>query len=147
MMGLGLRIFLVDDDDALERLSVAKFERLFRHDPQEMLPQYAGRRVRYALAIVELVNRKPVELVHAEYSFLHFDSEGRMDTAEMEKAARLALEALSPIFTNRERPQVVDARHRFAKKRFDDRYKWTPSRDLRSEIFKAIFGKRQPDLF
>lgn len=55
-MGIGLRIFLVNDDDSLERLAVARYERLLRRDPEECLPQYAGKRVRYALVAYEVEN-------------------------------------------------------------------------------------------
>ncbi|NVL92265.1 MAG: hypothetical protein HWN71_04420 [Desulfobacterales bacterium] len=86
-MGLGLRIFLVNDDDSLQLLSLAKFERLCRRDPGERLPQYAGKRVRYALVVLEVVNGKPIDINRVQYSYLCFDSEGRINTAEREKQA------------------------------------------------------------
>jgi len=76
-MGIGLRIFLVNDDDSLERLAVARYERLLRRDPKERLPQYAGKRVRYALVAYEVENRIPVEILKIEYNYLSLDSEGR----------------------------------------------------------------------
>ncbi len=62
-MGLGSRIFIVNDDQSIEKLSLARFERLFRQDPDERLSKYAGKRVKYAHVILELKNRKPVEVV------------------------------------------------------------------------------------
>ena len=41
--------------------------------------EYAGKRVRHALVVVDLVNRRPVEIVHAEFAWVAFDSEGRLD--------------------------------------------------------------------
>ncbi len=94
-MGLSIRIFIVDEDDALHRLALVRYQRLLRDDPDESIPEYAGMRVRYALIVVDLVNRRPVEIVHAEFSWLSFDSEGRLDRSEKEKEARLAMESLS----------------------------------------------------
>ena len=140
-MGTGLRIFLVNDDDCLERLSVARFERLVRRDSQERIPQCAGKRVRYAMVVLELENRKPLGIRGIEYAFLHFDSEGRIDAIEWEKEARLAMEVLPPLVNGRERSQVVDARYRFWRKRYDHEYKWIPNPEVEAAIVEAIFGK------
>ena len=47
-MGIGIRVFLVDDDDSIKRLPLTRYERLARRDPKERLPQHAGKRVRFA---------------------------------------------------------------------------------------------------
>lgn len=142
-MGISLRVFLVNDDDSLQRLSLARFERLRRREPEERLPEYAGRRVRYALVILQVADRKPLEILRIQYSFLHFDSEGRIDTAEQERQGRLAMEMIHPVVTERRRPQVVESRHKFAQKRYQDRYKWTPSPEIEAAIVEAIFSKNR----
>ena len=81
-MGIGLRVFLVNDDDSLERLAVARYDRLLRRDPGECLRQYAGKRVRYALVAYEVENRKSLKILRMEYNYLFLDSEGRIDPAE-----------------------------------------------------------------
>ena len=60
-MGLSIRIFIFEDDDTIKRLPLALYERLRKRDPNERLLEYAGKRVRYALIVVDLVNRKPIE--------------------------------------------------------------------------------------
>ena len=62
-MGLSIRIFIVEEDDTLKRLPMTRFDRLLKRDPNESLPKYAGKRVRYALIVVELINRRPIEIV------------------------------------------------------------------------------------
>jgi hypothetical protein len=96
------------------------------------------------MAIVEVAGRKPLEIRRIQYSFLHFESEGRIDPAQREGEARLAMEMLPPQAEEEERPHVVDARYRFAKKRFDDEYKWTPTPEIEAAIVEAIFGKERP---
>jgi hypothetical protein len=113
---------------------------LLRDDPEESLPEYAGKRVRHALLVVDLVNRRPVEIVHTEFAWLSFDSEGRLDRSEKEKEIRLSMQAIPPLLDEKDSEQLVDARHRFAKKRYDSEYRWKPSPEIEAAIFPAIFG-------
>jgi hypothetical protein len=142
-MGIGLRIFLINHDDSIQRLWLARYERLLRNDPAEMLPEYAGRRVRYAMVMLEVAGRKPLEIVRMQYSFLDFDSEGRIDASEREREAKLAMEMLPPLAKKVESGHLVDARHKFAQRRYDGRYKWTPNPETEVAIMEAIFGKER----
>jgi hypothetical protein len=139
-MGLGTRIFIVKEDDSIERLSLKRYNRLIKGNPDERLLQFAGKRIRYALMVLEMMNRKPVEILMAEYSFLTFDSEGRLDVSEREKSIRLAMNMLEPIASEQKSRKVIDVKHKFAKRRFDDRYLWKPSPEIETAIQRAIFG-------
>ena len=44
-----------------------------KRDPNERLFKYASKRVRYALIVVDLFNRRPIEIVKDEFGFLFFD--------------------------------------------------------------------------
>jgi len=139
-MGTGLRVFLVNDDGSLKRFPLARFERLFQHNPEERLPQYAGKRVRYVLVIVDLVNREPVEIISIQYAILTFDSEGKIDAAELEKEMRLGVNMV-PIGTTEDIScKVVDVEHRFLQRRYENRYLWKPTPEIEEAIVKAIFG-------
>ena len=142
-MGIGLRIFLVSDDDSIKRLAVARYDRLLRRDPEECLPHYGGKRVRYALVTYEVVNRIPGEILKIEYNYLSLNSEGRIDAGEQEKEWRLAVDLFPPVLPKKERRQVIDARHLFAKRRYDAKYRWRPSRELEVAILNAVFGKNR----
>jgi hypothetical protein len=139
-MGLGTRIFIVRADDSLQRLTLKRYNRLIKGYPDEGLIQYAGKRIRYALIVLEMINRKPAEILMAQYSFLAFDSKGRLDAGEREKAARLAMDTLELILPGKKPERLIDAKHKFAKKRFDDRYIWKPTPDIETAIQRAIFG-------
>ena len=89
-MGLGTRIFIVNDDDTLKRMPMKRYHRLFRQDPEERFSEYADNRIRYVLVVLELENRKPVEILRNQYSYLAFDPQGRLREDEREKAARLS---------------------------------------------------------
>ena len=138
-MGITVWIFIVNDDDSIQRFPLARFERLIERDPNERLPQYAGKRVRYVEGAVELEQRKPVDILRILYLILPLDSEGRIDAAEQEKGRRLGAEMMPPIVMDRDSKQVIEAGYRFAKKRFDNEYRWIPTPEIEAAILKAIF--------
>ena len=140
-MGLSLRIFLVNDDDSLKRLPLAKYQRMLRHKSRDCLPDYADKRVRYVMVVLDLLDREPVEILRIDYAFLKFDSKGRIDQSEKKNEARLAMESLSAIGQEQESEHLVDARHLFARKRYSDRYKWEPSLELEEKIIGAVLGE------
>jgi hypothetical protein len=140
-MGAGFRIFLVDDDDSLHRLPMARYQRLRRREPGESLPQFAGKRVRCAMVVLEVVRGNPISIDHIDYYMLTFDDEGRVDTAELEKEARLAVEALPPYIDEEQSGRVIDARTHFAKKRYQHEFKWTPTPEIQAAIVSEIFNK------
>jgi len=139
-MGLGTRIFIVNDDDTLKRMPIKRYHRLFKRDPEERFLEYAGNRIRYVLVVLELKNRKPEKILKIQYSYLAFDLEGRLREDEREKAARLSLNMINPMPSEQESNHVIDARYKFAKKRFDREYRWEPSPEIETAIFKAILG-------
>jgi len=139
-MGLGTRIFIVKEDDSLQRLTLKRYNRLIKGHPNEGLMQCAGKRIRFVLIVLEMINRKPVEVLMTEYSFLTFDSNGRLDAGEREKAARLAMDTLEPILPGKSFGSIMDAKPKFAKKRFDYQYLWEPMPEIEFVIQKAIFS-------
>jgi len=98
--------------------------------------------VRYALVILELVNRKPVEIEEIQYSYLTFDAQGRLDPADFEKQVRLAMEVVGSLDSAQKHERIIYARHRFAEKRLQDQYRWIPSPELETAILNAALRKR-----
>jgi hypothetical protein len=137
-MGVGLRIFIVNDDNSLERLSLKKYERLMERTPGISFPQYAGKRVRYAEVAIEFENRKPVEVLRMEYFIMHFDSKGRIDSTARDDERRLGVNLIAPIHFETD-PVVIDAQHHFAKKRFDHQFRWKPTPETEMAILQTIF--------
>ena len=141
-MGMGSRLFLIDDDDSLQRLSVEKLGRLIRFDKGVALPRYAGKRIRCAMAVLEVVGRQVQTIRHIDYFMLPFDDKGRVDEKEWTRGVRLALELLPSGLEGMHPKQVVDAGHRFMKKRYDREFKWRPSQEIEQKIVSAILGLR-----
>ncbi len=140
-MGVSVRVFIIEEDDTVHKLSHAAFERLTRQDPNEFLPKYTGQKVRYALIAVQMKNRKPVDILHTEESFFTFDSNGRLDFADREEMIKLVFGRLTPINKNQPKKKVVDARHHFAKKKYKSKFTWDPTPQIAETIVGMIFGK------
>ena len=140
-MGLSIRVFIVEEDDTIKRLPLARYERLLKRDPDERLSRYAGKRVRYALLVVDLVNRRPIEVVRDEFAYLDFDEEGRFKEPEHEKEESSALDMLDFFSLEQQDKRVIDARHKFARKRYFDKHRWEPTDQIVTAIAEAIFGK------
>ncbi|MBW1727432.1 MAG: hypothetical protein JRF31_04475 [Deltaproteobacteria bacterium] len=137
-MGVGLRIFIVNDDNSLKRISLKKYERLMKRDPDISFPQYAGKQVRYAEVAIEFENRRPAEILRMEYFIMHFDSKGRIDGTVQDDIMNLGVNLAPPIHFETD-PVVIDAQHLFAKKRFDHQFRWKPTPEIEMAILKTIF--------
>ena len=140
-MGTSSRIFFINKDDTLRRIPFARYERLMARDPVECFPEYRDKNVKTALAFVEFYNRKPYELIAIQYSLLSLDGEGRIDVDDFEKGMHLGAEMLTPVESDPDYPNVVDAQGLFAIKKYHDRYSWTPTQEIETAIINAIFGK------
>ena len=139
-MGVSVRVFLVDDNDSLQRISMARLDRLLHFDRAANFPQYAGKRMRCAMVFVEVAGRRVLSIRNIDYFLLMFDDEGRINKEEWEKGMSLGMELL-PFIPDKEHPkQVINAQHRFAKRRYEHEFKWKPSRKVEEAIVAAILG-------
>ena len=138
-MGFGFRIFLVDENDKIIRIHATRFDRIRNRDPKESLPQYKNTRIRYAMVILELENRKPIAVVRIDYGYLAFDLEGRVDQKFLDSEGKVAMSMLSFGSFNEDPSGVVYAGHKFAKKRFKNEFTWLPSPELEQTIIHKVF--------
>ena len=139
-MGMGIRIYLVNEDDTLQRLSHARYERLFRREKRESLLRYACKRVRCVMLFLEVKNRKPLSISWTEYSYLAFDSEGKFDKKEWEDAFPLIAHMLPPQEEEKRPRKIIDAKERFARKKYQNEYRWEPTPELEKAIRDEVFG-------
>lgn len=103
-MRIGCRVFLIDDNDSLQRISIERLTRLLHFDRRISLQQYAGKRIRCAMIFLEVAGREVLSVRNIDYFLLPFDVKGQIDKKEWEKALRLGMELLSPIL-NEEHPK------------------------------------------
>src|ERR1700730_2544633 len=146
-MGVGVRVFFVESDDGLRRISLRRFDGLIDHrEGVKPLPEYAQERLRYAFVILETENRKPVAITHTDYAILTFDEMGRVDGDDLDTQGRLAAEMLSLPLTENSQGSVIDARSQFSQKLYAHNYRWEPSPQITEAIKTAIFGQKKSPL-
>ena len=138
-MGIGCRVFFVDDNDSLQRISMARLDRLLHFGRRESLQPYAGKRIRCAMVFLEVAGRQVLSIRNIDYFLLPFDAKGQINKKEWEKALRLGMDLLPPLFNEEHPKKVIDAQHRFAKRRYEHEFKWKPSRKVEDAIVAAVF--------
>jgi|ERR1700722_13311855 len=138
-MGIAHRMFMIDQQDRLYRLSSEKFYAMLQTPSSYRFPQFAGRRVRAAGIGVEFVNRQPTEVVKATYDIVTFDKRGcfQAETFLAQQSSRAEL-AMAPLIADRDgKTEVVEARSRFVA----HGGRWTPTRALARAIEDAALGR------
>jgi hypothetical protein len=145
-MRTGIRVSLVDDNDFIHRISYARLNRLVDGKRGEVLPQFGGKRMRCAMVWLDVTGNKPLRIRKIDYFFLPLDGEGRINTIEWERQMHSAVDLLSAgVPTGPRTKNVIDARHRFAKRRHDHEYSWKPTRKIEQTIIAQIFGEKAAD--
>ena len=124
-MGTGVRIFVIGTDGDLRKWSYKRFERVF--DGEEAVPEFAGRRLQYAMLFLDLEERKPVSVKYAEWRVLRIDGNGLHNPTA---AMRAAMDAISPAPLP---AAIVDARARFNRRAST----WTPTPKQKAAILEA----------
>jgi hypothetical protein len=137
-MGMGCRVFLIDDNDSLQRISMERLTRLLHFDRRESLQQYAGKHTRCAVVFLEMAGRQVLSIRNVDYFLLPFDSKRQINKKEWEKGIRLGMELLPPILNEEHPKKVIHAQHRFAKRRYEHEFKWKPSRKVEEAIVAAV---------
>jgi hypothetical protein len=141
-MGLGVRVFFVENEGRVKRISLKRFQRLIDSGNVERLPEYAGQRLRIADVILEVKGRKPVAIERIDRAILVFDGTGRVDRGQEQKQGRLAVASLPWPMPESNEKSVIDARSRFAKKLIAHEYSWRLTPDVEEAIERAIFVKK-----
>jgi len=52
-------------------------------------------------------------------------------------------EFLSSVVRKGKKSNLIEAQHRFLKKRYDHEFTWKPNRKIKEEILTYLFGKRR----
>ena len=142
-MGTSIRHILVDENDEVFHLRNNLFQRLWDQTPSVMLPQFVGRRVRWAEAAVQLQDRKPVRILRVVFCYLYFDRQGRLNQERVMKDSVLMMEAGLGNIAAKRTGSVIDALSRFAARRRDHEATWKPSPALARQIYDAALDAKE----
>ena len=65
--------------------------------------------------------------------------EGRINKKKWETGMRLGLELLPPLLNEEHSKQLINARHRVAKRRYENEFRWKRGRKIKEAIVSALF--------
>ena len=91
--------------------------------------------------MLDVLGRTPLGIRHIEHFMLSFDAEGRIDTNEWDREIQLVGEMVDSHVGESLDAKLVDARGRFARKRYFHEFKWIPTPRVKENIITTIFGK------
>jgi hypothetical protein len=138
-MGLSSKLFLLAADDTLYALASSAFMRMLRREDVSRAPDFAGKRVRQASIVVEVVEGTPSRMVHWTFSILDFDADGLLDVERLstQQFARLddPFEPAGP--AQRKGGSIIDAARRFVARGGS----WEPDKRLLRRIEAAALGQ------
>lgn len=133
-MSISIRAFLVDSEGVPKRFPYTRFDRLLNGDPGERVPHLAGRDALFALASVELLDRRPTRLLRVDYMRIRMDDSGQVDENERQRGLALALGSVDLMGERDERTNLVRAEHVFLKRQYRHEFSWQPSPEQQAEI-------------
>ena len=93
------------------------------------------------MVFVEVAGRQVLYIRNVDYFLIPFDDKGRINKKEWEKGMRLGMELLPPLHDEEHPKKVIDAQHRFAKRRYEHEFKWKPSRKVEEAIVATVFDE------
>jgi hypothetical protein len=145
-MGFSVRAFLVNDRGDLERFSYARFQRLWRRDPNEYVPGRAGAYVCLAIAYIETFGGAPSRIKHTDYIRLKLGPDGRLDKDAQWRSLSLAAGSMDLPALVPDPDQLIRAEHVFYRRQYQREFCWVPSRAQEQSLVRLIKeqGRRRP---
>ena len=134
------RKFIVGPGNILYRLASKHFAAMLDDPENHRLLRFAGQRVRFVDAIVELRDRAPCAVVRLVYEILAFDAQGRFDSHTFKRQNWALVELqMNPVLgqATTSDSEVVDASSRF----IAQGGRWQPSPELVRRIHQAALGE------
>lgn len=140
IMGVSVRYLFVEPDDSVVLMSMARYGRIA--SGQGRVAKFAGKSVRVAEIVVDLLDRRPVAIKRSSYFLMQFTAEGKVDLLAEEERTRAAVDlaAGAVLGDARREGNLVPASSRFAKRRLEAS-QWEPSYQLRKRLIEAALGQ------
>ncbi len=137
-MSIGVRRFLLFEDGSFRPVSARVLEEIIHGS---LFPEFAGQKVTYVIAFLELLDGKPSVLEHVEGGVMQFDERGSAEKSWEEKLREAArsLEGGTPTDG-----KVVDISSKLASRRHRETHHWVPGPVVVRQISQAIWPKQYP---
>ena len=129
-----VRYFFVGEDESLNRIPLARYQRIFNRAQRIRL--YAGKSLRFIEAVVERDEDGTEKLVNACFLQHQFDEQGLWDENDKDRSIRGAMEAASAVGKGPYMQTLYRAEH-------IDPFRWNPTAELVELLTHAIRTKKK----
>ena len=134
--------FIVHDDGSFYRINKRTFYRILEQRDDELHPEFAGQRVKYAEISVSLDGyKRPLAVHRTSFGVLAFDQGGKIDDEQIMKIQAAVVEAF-PRIGEFEHPELTDARAARANEEVDREFGWEPSPFLVKQLCDAALTNK-----
>jgi hypothetical protein len=131
---LKIRYFFVGEDDSLNRIPLARYQRIF--DRAQPITLYVGKSLRFIEAIVERNDDGNEDLVNAYFLRHQFDEHGLWNADEKRQHMRAAMEVISAVGKGAYMEELSRRDH-------IDPFRWKPTAELRERLVAAVRTKKK----
>ena len=140
-MNLSSRVFAILEDNTVVKLPNNKLNKLHKFDKNTSFSEFKNKKIKIAMFLIELKNRKPYSILEEFYSYYEFDKNGRLDEDKYFEQMRLHLDTadLIPVEKKEFGSNVIDGTSEFYKKRIETQYQWFPTNILKNNLHLQIF--------
>jgi hypothetical protein len=135
---MAFRIVLLDPAGKLQRFPATRYWKLFDHESGGRVPECAGDWARFAEAVVELVDRKPVRIVRAGFYRFKIEADGRPDANSFQEQMRLAVATLGG---RQAEGNLLSHEGLWANQALRDRFQWKPTPFQARRIRRLLMGE------
>ena len=142
-MGMGVRAFVFEDHGTIRKVSSKVISDMLMGKSHVAFPEYAGKRIRFAVIFVDMVDRKPKRITRTEFLQVGFDSKGRADGQESTEKMRLAGTVLSGSFSDSSDSNDIleSLQPDLAGLKYKDKYRWNPSPSEIRSLKELVFNR------
>jgi hypothetical protein len=136
-MRVAFRHFLLDSEGTLYLLPSAALDRMLHNPTRHRLARFAGRRVRSAEVVVEMMNGRPLVVLRSVFNMLTFKSDGTMVSPLRDRHVRARAELALALDSPAPRASVAEASTRFVARGGQ----WKPPPALVRRIEQTALGR------
>ena len=132
------RMFVCTSQGEIRRFPVAKYDRLFARE--DIAPEFGGKEIRFASVLVIEESGHVVGVMVRDAMRLRFDRTGKLSRAWYEAMMKASVELYSAYMAEqsvgKSLGNVLLAKHRFVKRRFDHGFHWRPTKGEKHEMIR-----------
>jgi len=134
--GIGVRIIVFHNDGSVKRISHRRFDAFYNEN--EIFMEYAGKSLKCAFVVVDLKNRKPVQVRAIDPIRLYFESDGSCNQVMVKRKNELLQKTGASPLRAGNSDIVVDLASHSARKQLERDFSWKPTRSEIKKIFSLL---------